>query len=327
VTLPAFLSLPGVLFAALSSFGRYTGLQKIASRAEFRQDASAKFEARLRGWLQKRGEHEGLTSSVMAFPFGKGAVPIDANRLDTILSAPMRVHLMRGIVLSVGFEGAPVAQTRRSLAGLLKGTERILTQALAEEQLGAALVRVAERLVEPDFSRYTVLISHSRRVSELASKLAAFVGLSRAEIEQASIAGLVHDAGMRLLDYHSLYRKATLTAEEMKIMREHPVVGAALVAKSALGADIANIVLCHHERPDGTGYPNGLRGEEIPLLSRILHICEAFDAMTAVDSYQTAIPQPSALARIRRVAGSQLDAELTERFVEMVSTTQLALRA
>jgi putative nucleotidyltransferase with HDIG domain len=327
VMLPAFLSLPGVLFAALSSFGRFNGLQRIASRAEFRQDASTKFEARLRGWLQKRGEQEGLNSSSMVFPLGKGAVPIDANLLATILSAPMRVQSMRGIVLTVGFEGPPTSQTRKLLAGLLRSAEKIINQVISHEILGSTMIRVAEKLVEPDYQRYTVLMSHSRRVSELASKLAESLDLPPAEVEKARIAGLVHDVGMRMLDYHTLYRKGTLTGDEMRILREHPLVGAALIAESPLGLEIANIVLSHHERPDGTGYPNGLKGDEIPLLSRILHVCECFDAMTAVDSYQTAVPQPSAISRMRRVGGSQLDVDLVARFEEMMASTQIALRS
>jgi GAF domain-containing protein len=324
--LPAILSLPGVLFAALSSFGKFAGLQRIAARAEFRADASAKFEAKLRGWLQKRAEPEGLSSSEITFPLGKGAAPLDANRLATVLSAPVRVSALRGVVLTVGFDAPPTALTRQQMADLLNKVEIAIAQAMSHERLSSALTRVAEKLLEPDYQRYPVLVAHARRVSDLAERLARAAGLPQHEVEMARIAGLVHDVGMRMLDYHTLYRKGTLTAEEMRIVKEHPIVGAALVADSALGADIAHIVLCHHERPDGTGYPHGLSGDAIPMISRIIHVCEAYDAMTAADSYQTAVPQAAALARIRRVAGAQLDEELANRFVELLSTPEMAVR-
>jgi GAF domain-containing protein len=324
--LPAILSLPGVLFAALSSFVKFAGLQRIAARAEFRADASAKFEAKLRGWLQKRAEPEGLSSSEITFPLGKGAAPLDANRLATVLSAPVRVSALRGVVLTVGFDAPPTALTRQQMADLLNKVEIAIAQAMSHERLSSALTRVAEKLLEPDYQRYPVLVAHARRVSDLAERLARAAGLPQHEVEMARIAGLVHDVGMRMLDYHTLYRKGTLTAEEMRIVKEHPIVGAALVADSALGADIAHIVLCHHERPDGTGYPHGLSGDAIPMISRIIHVCEAYDAMTAADSYQTAVPQAAALARIRRVAGAQLDEELANRFVELLSTPEMAVR-
>jgi HD-GYP domain-containing protein (c-di-GMP phosphodiesterase class II) len=101
-------------------------------------------------------------------------------------------------------------------------------------------------------------------------------------------------------------------------MRAHPVVGAALIAESPLGPEIASIVLSHHERPDGTGYPDGMAAERIPIGSRIIHICEAFDAMTSTDSYQPPVQPNAAVGKIRRSAGTQFDAELTAKFAEML---------
>ncbi len=315
--LPAALSLPGAEIAALSSFGQNTGCRQIAARADLTVDANEKLEEKLVAWLRKRGEPETITASSTHFPLGKAATSIDANRLGAILSASVKLGSMRGVVLTAGFAGQPTVQTRGLLAGILNQCTQILTHAIEHDGIALMKTRVAEKLLEPDFQRFPLLAAHCRRISELASRLAGFAGLTAAEIEQARLAGLVHDVGMRLLDYHNLYRKTTLSAEDLKILREHPIVGAALVADTALGPEIANIVLCHHERPDGGGYPNGLSGEAIPIVSRVLHVCEAFDAMTATDSYQTAVPVPAALSRIRRVAGAQLDEDLANKFIEM----------
>ena len=122
---------------------------------------------------------------------------------------------------------------------------------------------------------------------------------------------------MRLLDYDRHYRKHALSPEELGFLREHPVVGAAMV-EPLLGTDIARVVLCHHERVDGRGYPNELHGDEIPLLSRVLQICDAWVAMTDTDSYQPPESPDRATATLQRVAGEQYDAALVQRFVEMI---------
>ena len=122
---------------------------------------------------------------------------------------------------------------------------------------------------------------------------------------------------MRLLDYDRLYHKRDLTQEELGFLREHPSVGAAMV-EPLLGVEIARAVLCHHERVDGRGYPNELHGEEIPLLSRIVQICDAWVAMTDPATYQTPESRENALSTMVRGAGSQFDAELATRFVDMM---------
>jgi response regulator RpfG family c-di-GMP phosphodiesterase len=108
-----------------------------------------------------------------------------------------------------------------------------------------------------------------------------------------------------------------MTAEELAFLREHPAVGAAMI-EPVLGASLARIVLCHHERVDGRGYPNELHGDGIPLLSRLLQICDAWVAMTDPDTYQAPVSRDSALATLTRGAGSQFDPELAGKFIEMV---------
>ena len=97
------------------------------------------------------------------------------------------------------------------------------------------------------------------------------------------------------------------------------MVSAALIVDSGLGYEVAQIVLAHHERVDGKGYPKGLIREQIPLGSRILHICEAFDAMTASDSYQKPLPESEAIERIMRGGGAQFDAGFAQKFHQMMT--------
>ena len=130
---------------------------------------------------------------------------------------------------------------------------------------------------------------------------------------------LVHDCGMRLLDYDRLYRKRDLAPDDLSILREHPAVGAAIV-DPLLGAEVARIVLCHHERWDGRGYPNELSGEEIPWISRALQLCDVYEAMTGMDNYQKPLSHDGAMSVIAQGSGVQFDPELARRFEEMMRT-------
>jgi HD-GYP domain-containing protein (c-di-GMP phosphodiesterase class II) len=142
--------------------------------------------------------------------------------------------------------------------------------------------------------------------------------MSQAEVDQVKLVAWLHDVGMRLLDYDSLYRKRNLAPEEMALLREHTAVGAAIV-EPLLGGEIARGVLCHHERWDGRGYPNELHGEEIPRLSRVVQVCDVYETMVAPDNrYQPAVSQEQALSMIAQNAGSQFDPEVAHRFLEMM---------
>ena len=153
-----------------------------------------------------------------------------------------------------------------------------------------------------------------------------FLGLPPNEAETVRVTALVHDVGIRLLDYERLYRKRDLSHDELSLLREHVVVGAALV-EPVLGNDVARAVLCHHERADGAGYPHQLRGEQIPLAARIVQICDVYFAIIDPQSYQTPGTPEDALAVIRRGAGGQFDPDLAVRFEEMMRSRPATLAA
>lgn len=317
--LAALIALPGALIAALSAFNRNVGMQVLAARSVVAPEALQEFQGKLQAWAIKRGLSAGSIRSSMIHPLGIAGSEITSARMSSILSAPIDINGVSGVVLTLAFETAPDASTKELLGDLLRQTQAAVEQSLSRSRLSAALWRTAEKLVEPDFQRYPKLMDHCRRVAELAERLATAAGFPPADVEATKLAALVHDVGMRVLDYAFLYRKPNLTPDEMKKLQQHVVVGAALVAETALGGEIANAVLCHHERPDGTGYPHGLGLEQIPASARIIHICEAYDAMTAADSYQTPVQVSAAIAKIRRSSGSQFDPELAAKFADMMT--------
>jgi hypothetical protein len=315
--LRSVLLIPGAAAATFSAFGHLGGVQEVASRSTLGEDAKNLIQSKLNVWLTKRGEGGGFVRTNVSTPFGTGTAPVTAADVQKVFTAPLTVGALRGLYLTVAFSGNPDRIAHELLGVLHHHLQLVLEQSIQRGSTTAMHARIAERLVEPEFTKYPELRRHTELVSRLCESFARHLALTPAEVEQVRIAGIVHDCGMRLLDYERLYRKPDLTAEEIAFLREHPSVGAAMV-EPLLGSEIARIVLCHHERVDGRGYPNELHGDEIPLLSRVLQICDAWVAMTDADSYQPPESPENAIATLRRVAGEQYDAALTERFLEMI---------
>ena len=315
--LRSVLLIPGAAAATFSAFGHLGGVQEVASRSTLGDEAKNLIQSKLNVWLTKRGEGGGFVRTNVSTPFGTGTPPVTAADVQKVFTAPLTVGALRGLYLTVAFSGNPDRIAHELLGVLHQYLQLVLEQSIQRGSTAATHARIAERLVEPEFTKYPELRRHTELVSRLCESFARHLALTPAEIEQVRIAGIVHDCGMRLLDYERLYRKPDLTAEEIAFLREHPSVGAAMV-EPLLGSEIARIVLCHHERVDGRGYPNELHGDEIPLLSRVLQICDAWVAMTDADSYQPPESRENAIATLLRVAGEQYDAALTDRFLEMI---------
>lgn len=315
--LRAVLLLPGAVAATFSAFGHMGGVQEIAARSTISDEAKNLIQSKLNVWLTKRGEGGGFVRTSMTTPLGTTAAPVTAADVQKVFTAPLHVGSLRGLYLTVIFAANPDRAAHELLAVLHTHLQLVLEQSLQRGAMSALQARVAERLVEPDFARYPELRRHSDLVAQLCESFARHLAMAPADAETARIAGLVHDCGMRLLDYERLYRKRDLTSEELGLLREHPSVGAAMI-EPVLGSALARIVLCHHERVDGNGYPNELHGEEIPFLSRVVQLCDAWVAMTDPDTYQIPESRDAALASLSRAAGSQFDAELTGKFIEMI---------
>jgi HD-GYP domain-containing protein (c-di-GMP phosphodiesterase class II) len=217
--------------------------------------------------------------------------------------------------VTVAFERTTEEDARNLVQSFLRAIEQPVDAAIASSGGSVDRQAIAEKLLQPDFLRYPELAEHCRSVSVLAQRFARLLELPASQVETVRIAALVHDAGLRLIEYDRLYRASTLTPEEKRVMAEHPIVGAALV-EPLLGTDVAQAVLRHHERVDGGGYPSRLRGQQIPLASRIIQIADAWIAMTAEQSYKPPVPAEIAADRLREGAGTQFDAKLVEAFLK-----------
>jgi putative nucleotidyltransferase with HDIG domain len=167
---------------------------------------------------------------------------------------------------------------------------------------------------------------HSAAVARYARELARLLGLSEQEQDLIHTAGLFHDIGKFIFPDSILVADRKLTDEEWETVKLHPEQGAKLVRRIEGYGPVADIVLSHHERMDGRGYPYGLSGEQIPLGSRILAAADTYDVMTARDSYRDPVSSEEALAELRRVSGTQLDPLVVDTFVEMIEQYGVAFR-
>jgi len=160
--------------------------------------------------------------------------------------------------------------------------------------------------------------THIRRVQTYAARMAKAVGLSTSEIQCVKTAALLHDIGKLAVPEHILSKPGPLTQEEFQKIRIHPEVGAEIIAAVPFPYPVAPIILSHHERWDGKGYPQGLKGEQIPIGARILTIVDYFDAITTERPYHKALPQDSAVALLRHESGLALDPTLVRVFVDLL---------
>ncbi len=177
---------------------------------------------------------------------------------------------------------------------------------------------LARVLLEPGETAFPHLRQHSQATSEIAQRMAAALRLPDEEEELVTVAAYLHDVGMRELEYARVYRMDRPGEQERRLYQRHPVVGARIVETAEFPGDLAGAIRYHHERWDGTGYPQRLAGRNIPLPSRIIHVAEVYDVLTSPASYRRPAAREVALGTIRAQAGTQFDPELVPVLAEVV---------
>ncbi len=177
---------------------------------------------------------------------------------------------------------------------------------------------LARRLLQPGARKYPDLVAHSEAVSRLSMALAQKLDLAPSRVEDAVLAGLLHDVGMRELDYDRAYRSRTPTEDERARYQKHPVLGEEILKGTGLD-EVSSAIRHHHERWDGTGYPDRLAGDAIPFLSRLVHVAEVFDVLSVPGRYRPTVSTERALEIINRSKGHQFDPQMVEALVMVVT--------
>ncbi|GAB6100676.1 hypothetical protein JCM16358_25550 [Halanaerocella petrolearia] len=165
---------------------------------------------------------------------------------------------------------------------------------------------------------------HSDNVAGYAKETAKEMNLSHEQVEQAYWAGMVHDIGKTLIPSEILNKQDRLTDEEYSLIKQHPIWAYYTLQNSKQLEEIASFVLYHHERWDGMGYPEGIKGEEIPLVSQILSVADAWDAMRSNRSYRSALPKEVAIEELKKNKGTQFSPQVIDAFLNIIDIDSLA---
>ena len=223
------------------------------------------------------------------------------------------------------------------LAGVLFTFQYLLRELLRSQQRAEALDLRTHQLASLQLGTMSALLHtldlrdrmtarHSAAVAHYARQMARELGLSEREQELVHTASLLHDIGKFAFPDHILKAATKLSDADWQIIKTHPYQGARIASQIEGYGPVSDIILAHHERIDGTGYPRKLKGDEIPLLSRIISVADTYDVMTARDSYRKPVSSMEAIQELRRVSGTQLDGKVVEVFIELLSGKDVRFR-
>lgn len=255
-----------------------------------------------------------------------------ATRPETMIAAAKAALHERGEGFEIGCSAGTVnlpLEARESAQALQLADQRMYAhkaggRSSARRQVRDVLVRALEE-------RGHGALDPLRDAGELSSKLAKRLGLSSEQIDEVARAAELRDIGMVSIPDTVVHKPGALNEEEWALIRQHPIVGETILLGAPALGPIAGLVRSTHERYDGQGYPDRLRGEQIPLGARIIAICDAFVAMVSARTYREACTKEEALATLRRCAGTQFDPALVTAFGELLaaelSTDRFAVAA
>jgi diguanylate cyclase (GGDEF)-like protein/putative nucleotidyltransferase with HDIG domain len=283
------------LVAGATYFAVNTGLVSLALALEGRE----------RWWRVWHERFLWLAPHYVVYGFIGGVIAIGYHAAGLYALAVFAVPLL----LMRKTQEAYLSHTRRSAQKLRQAAETIHTQNVSLEQANRLLkersTAAMESLSATVDARDAYTAGHSRRVQQLALAIGRELGLSQAELDLLGHAALFHDIGKLAIPDSILLKPASLTEDEWALMQRHADEGARIIDRLGFLGDAVPAIRHHHERFDGTGYPDKLRSEEIPLGARIIHVADALDSMLTTRIYRAARPLDEALVELRHAAGSQ----------------------
>ena len=270
-------------------------------------------------WLRGTGSWKDVAADSLpviaaSVPFYSSAVAILALSYENLSAWTLPLFYVPALAAQRWFL---LYQEQRRLADDLKD---------ANEQLRAANLSFAKGLIATLDARDRYTAGHSAAVAIYARDIASRLGLDPMQQELAHLCGLVHDIGKIGLPAGLLEKPGALTLEERREMQRHSEIGERILANVDTYAEIASIVRHHHERVDGQGYPDGLGGTDIPLLSRIIAVADAYNAMTSDRPYRDAMPSRVARLRLAQAVETQFDTSIVAAFEAILAGADEAYR-
>lgn len=242
------------------------------------------------------------------------------NRTDSILAIPLKIRSkVFGVLISIIREGR-YSFSEKDLYFLNFLTEKAsfsIENLVLYENIYDNLFSTLYAFVETIEARDPYTKMHSANVSTYAMTIAKAYGCSREDIEKLNVSGNLHDIGKIGIPDNILLKPGRLTDEEFGTIKKHPIIGSNIIGHLGMWTDEQKIIRHHHERFDGNGYPDRLKGEGIPLLSRILSVADVYDALTTDRSYRQKMPDHKAVKIIKESASGQFDSEIVDIFLEL----------
>jgi putative nucleotidyltransferase with HDIG domain len=251
---------------------------------------------------------------------------LPAELISALLAVGVAYVYVRSDLWAVAMFAVVVVVFQYLIRTLLISQQRADELELRAKQLAGFQMALLSALLRTLDLRDQMTARHSAAVARYSRAIAATAGLSDDEQELAHTAGLLHDIGKFILSDRILKGDPDLTEADWIDIRKHPAEGARIVSEVDGYRPVGDIILAHHERIDGLGYPRGLRGEEIPVISRIISVADTYDVLTARDSYRAPVSPEEAKSELRRSAGTQLDPRFIEIFIELLESGELSPR-
>ena len=245
-----------------------------------------------------------------------------ANLQDNLLLVPMRLDTEPVGVFALGFENYVEIEKKIQLAQLFS---KQAAAALHREGLPYtdedSVVEIVMALSKALEARDLSTGAHCRKITRLTELMAVRLGCNFSEIQTIRRAALLHDIGKIGIPDQILHKPGPLTDKEWVVMRQHPEIGARILRMVRGLSEVSRLVLAHHERFDGSGYPYGLRGESIPIGSRILSVVDAYGAMVMDRVYRPAKSYREAIEELKRCSGKDFDPLIVDTFLNLIETT------
>jgi diguanylate cyclase (GGDEF)-like protein len=242
---------------------------------------------------------------------------------NSVLIAPLALENGRiGCVSAEIAENEDVERRLQLIGGIAHQAQLAITNARSFENLEGTFFSTVEALANALEANDAYTSSHARSITDTALQLGAALGLDTVTLKRLELGALFHDIGKIGIPSTILAKPGRLTAEERAVMQTHPELGERIIAPIERLEDVRPIVRHCHEHFDGSGYPDGLVGEAIPLESRIVLVCDAFHAMTTDRPYRKRVSEAEACRRLRAAAGTQFDPHVVEVYLDMMRKQQ-----